>query len=286
MPVLTKDRTSYVDDTTRQDRQARVRPELVAIDESELLIDERYQRPLAEKKTARLAAEWDDLAAGALIVNRRTSGAQAVVDGRHRLAAFRRRHPAGSPILCLRYHGLTEVEEAELFVRCNSTRSAPIAIHAFHARLYIGERQATEIQQAVDAAGLAISPSQNYQAVGEGVLQSVASLDRLYATIGGGGLQRVLGILTGAFGRDPVGLRGYFLWAVGHFLDQYPGVDDARLIERLRAKTAGEWLLEARGLAHLLGGATWLNLARLGLKHYNTNLQGARRLPNRLGREA
>src|SRR3954452_18659822 len=85
----------------------------------EIVVDERYQRPVEDYRVQKIAEHFDETLFGVLEVSRR-NGTCAVFDGQHRLEAARRIGLGVVP--CLVHEGLSPEDEAQLFVRLQRER--------------------------------------------------------------------------------------------------------------------------------------------------------------------
>jgi len=80
------------------------------------------QREYLPAHASALAARFDPDAVGILVVNVHADGIPYLVDGQHRRAAAIMRDYGEQKVQCECYHGLSEAEEAELFLQRNYRR--------------------------------------------------------------------------------------------------------------------------------------------------------------------
>src|SRR5437667_6710391 len=78
-----------------------------------LFIDDRFQRPLDEKRVTRYLNSYDQKMVEPLTVNRRQYDRFSVIDGQHRLALLRMLSKTEWPCVV---HSISAREEAKLFV--------------------------------------------------------------------------------------------------------------------------------------------------------------------------
>lgn len=200
------------------------------------------QRDLNESRVFRLAEEFDPEQLGSPTVNFRASH-YWVIDGQHRLEALKSwlgDDWESQSVQCWMYEGLTEEEEAEIFLKLNDT----LTVHAFakfRVGVQAGRPDETEVDRVVRECMLRVS-----QDKGDGAIGAVGTLMRVYRTGGPQTLARTLLIIRDAFG-DP-GLEAAVIDGIGLLCHRYNGdLDDKQLVAKL-AKAHG-------GVNALLGKA-------------------------------
>lgn len=134
---------------------------------SAITLDSGYQRDLNTDRVQTMVNHWDERLAGTLILSARGNNLY-VVDGQHRLAAMRERHAAKVAAVILT--GLTQMEEADLFVQYNRSRAALNEWDLFRAEVMAGHEAALTIlrvfaKQHLTLTKTAPSPT-NVQALG------------------------------------------------------------------------------------------------------------------------
>lgn len=200
----------------------------------DLRVSERAQRGYDDEQAARMAANLDLAALGYPVVSRR-DGACWLVDGQHRVAALRICGWGPEQRLeCEVYEGLTEEEEAELFLK-RDQRRAISAYDKYRIAVVAGRPVETRIDEVVTSVGLTVSRQR-----GPDHVLAVDALRRVYA-LGEEVLVNVLVTLRETFGEytanNLVGLSLVF--------NRYQGRLD---VDQLRDK-----------LLHLRGGASRLD---------------------------
>lgn len=232
------------------------------------------QRKLRRYHVDRIAADFDPERVGNLTVNIRDDGTIYIIDGQHRAEAMRQVGWGDQQVQCWTYEGLTEKEEADLYLDL----SAVLPIGAFE-KFGIGvtaERvDETDIDRVVRAQGLSISRDK-----GAGRIRSVAALRKVYARSGGPGLARTLGIIRDAYG-DP-GLEGPVIDGIGMLCARYDGqLDQARAVKQLSAAHGGVngLLSTAETLRKKTGSPKPVCVAATAVEFYNRG-RGAGKLPS------
>jgi hypothetical protein len=116
---------------------------------SATIVDHEYQRAQDEARVAAIAKNYDQNLIGVPVLSRRQDGALVRVDGQHRLAAAIVAGQGDVAVMCEVHTGLTQDEEARLFLRLNGSRSAVRVYDKFRARCTAREEFATSIVHAL-----------------------------------------------------------------------------------------------------------------------------------------
>lgn len=147
----------------------------------ELQIDAAYQRDLAgggsQTLIRRIAQHWNwDLCQPLAVARRVHAGDQFfVIDGQHRLAAARlRRDIQQLPCVITTYASVAE--EAASFVDLNQQRQRLTDLDLFKAALASGDKEATAIAAAMEAAGLRFANTTNFQAWKPGMVCNIGGI--------------------------------------------------------------------------------------------------------------
>src|SRR3989304_2375030 len=108
--------------------------EVLTIDD--LHVDHTYQRDLSADRVQSIAARWDIVAAGPIVVSRRANGDLYIVNGQHRAAAAKM---AGEThVIAQVVNDLTAKKEATLRLKGNC-RLGDKAMERFRAQLVSGD---------------------------------------------------------------------------------------------------------------------------------------------------
>lgn len=223
--------------TTKVERTARLR--WVALDI--MKINPLAQRDLNQARVDRLVTEFDPEHMGHPTVSMR-DGSAFVIDGQHRIEALKAwlGEWQGQSVMCEVYEGLSEADEADLFLRRNDY----LAVHAFdrfRTAVNAGREAEADIDRIVRAHGLVVSRD----AI-PGAVAAVGTLRRIYHRHGPSTLARTLEITRDAFG-DP-GLTAPVLDGIGLLCGRYNGELDKDTAVQKLAKVNG-------GVNGLLGAA-------------------------------
>lgn len=120
-----------------------------------ILVDLNYQRDLETNKVKKIAAEWNWVALGALILARRDKKLY-VVDGQHRLYAALMREDIKS-LPCVVFESAGVEREAKDFVSIQKNRMAMMSWDVYKALLASGDETALELEKIVNSSGRSVS---------------------------------------------------------------------------------------------------------------------------------
>lgn len=191
------------------------------------------QREINPSRVAKLASEFDPEQLGSPTVNHREDHFW-IIDGQHRIAALKDwlGDWETQQVQCWCYEGLTEEEEAEIFLKLNDT----LAVHAFakfRVGVQAGRTDETEVDRIVRQCLLRVS-----QDKGDGAIGAVGTLMRVYRRGGAQSLARTLLIIRDAYG--DAGLDASVIEGIGLLCNRYNGdLDDAKLVTKLAAAHGG-----------------------------------------------
>lgn len=158
-----------------------------------------------------------------------------ILDGQHRIEGYRRWIGEGwetQQLLCDTYEGLTEAQEAEIFLRHNTVKAVS-TFEKFRIGINAERPVENDIDRVVRSLGLHISRQK-----GEGNIGAVGTLRNVYGRGGAGGLSRTLRIVRDAYG-DP-GMESPIIDGIGLLSCRFNGeVDEVRLVRQLAGLRQG-----------------------------------------------
>lgn len=263
-------------------KQESERPaEVQWIEMARLVVDHvSYQRPFLLRVAQAMAAHWDDVKGGVLIVNRRANGTLVIIDGQHRFEALRLLGRKFAP--CLVYEELTVREEAEVFWKANTDRRRVRNDVLFHARLTAQDPVALDIEEAITSHGFHRTTSGDDRRG----LAALAALERIYQWGGRALLNEVLDTLNGVWRDDMRSRSGVAMQGLGFFLHRYrgePNFDPQRLLDILAVTPIVQLIKKQREIQeNRISGGTDTNgaaFAKSIREFYNNRLGAARKLP-------
>lgn len=196
------------------------------VDISNLEVSESAQRVYDPAHAASIAMRFDWEAFGMPVVNIRSDGRKFLVDGQHRVAAVRIKFPEITRVQCEVYEGLTEAEEAELFLLRDERRAVRV-LDKWRIAQTAGRETELRIAEIVADSGLKISSSPS-----EGSIRAVGTLKRIYTNYGENVLARTLFVIREAYGHH--GFGASVMHGLAMMIARYStAVEDRFLIEKL-----------------------------------------------------
>jgi hypothetical protein len=217
-------------------------------------IDSAYQRDLIVMKVKEICTAWSWVACGVIVVAER-NGRFWVIDGQHRAAAAKRRSDI-THLPCLVFKTLDVQQDAQGFLRLNTSRRPVSAIGRQKALVASGDEAAVHVQQQCAALGLEIKvkPKAGGEMKCIGWCLKRAAEDR----------QRFTDVLTlGAeiSRKDDIFVPERVLDGLWYLsLHCGDGLNDKRLVKRLREKGAAVLLKAASSASAYYangGGKIW-----------------------------
>lgn len=196
----------------------------------------RAQRELRPGWAATIAADFDpDRFTPPLLSLRH--GKFYVVDGQHRFEAMRLMGWEEQQVQCWVYEGISEAEEADLFLWHNNRKSIS-SFDSFRIGVTAERAEEVDIDRIVRAVGLKV-------AVGaDGGIGATTALRKVYAN-GPATLTRTLKIVHNSYGDD--GLRGEVIEGIGRLCARWNGeLDDGAAIAKLSTARGGLGALNTR----------------------------------------
>jgi hypothetical protein len=230
------------------------------------------QREVNPARVALLAASFDPEQIGAPVVSRRGDWFY-LVDGQHRIEAYKLWLGPweDQQVQCWCYQGLSEAQEAELFLKLNDTLTVS-AFARFKVAVQAGRDAEADVDRIVRTLGLRIGR-------GAGGICAVATLRRVYARGGPAVLSRALRIIRDAYGE--AGLDGPVIDGISLICQRYDGdLSEQRAIQRLSAAHGGVSGLISRAgqLRQSTGSAPAQCVAAAAVEVINRG-SGGRKLP-------
>jgi hypothetical protein len=201
---------------------------------SKMRVSRSAQREQNEARIAFLASEFDPEMLGYPVLNLR-NGHYYVIDGAHRIEAVKRFLGEGwerQNISCRVYVGMTEQQEAEMFLELNNTLTVT-AFDRFKVAVTGARADESNVKAAVEAAGLRVSREK----LGNGV-SCVGTLLKVYRRSDSKTLGRALLIASKAFGAP--GMTNHVIDGLARVCERYNGeLNDVDAIQRLSTLRGG-----------------------------------------------
>lgn len=230
----------------------------------EILVDPLYQRSLDEKRVAKMVKDYNPNLVNPPKVSFR-SGKYWVFDGQHTIAMLRKVKGENKTIECRVFHGMTWLDELELFIAQNGIDSDPTTMDKLRASYNGGEPEVKAMVQAAAMAGVTVDFSTSKSA---GRCIAVSTLFKLYKTMEQTDFITVLSLIMAAWPSDPDGLTGHLISGLSKFYTTYKDrIKRNDLLKILKSYTPRAIIAEGRGV----GGSKQITYARVFLRLYNKN---------------
>jgi hypothetical protein len=207
---------------------------------ADLHVNGRAQRELRPGWAAQIAAEFDPDRFLPPLVSKREHKFY-VIDGQHRIEAMRVMGWADQQIQCWVYEGLSEADEADLFLWHNNTK--PIqSFDKFQIGVTANRSDETDINRIVLAQGLKVA---------QGLPASVSATSALRKVYGHGPhvLARTLRIVKDSYGDD--GLKGHVVEGIGLLAARHNGsLNDEEAVRKLSSARGGLGALNTKAYTY------------------------------------
>jgi hypothetical protein len=191
------------------------------------------QREYSPNQAQEYANHFDLEGFGYPVLSRR-DGVWYIIDGQHRIGALRLMGWDDQQIECEAYEGLTEAEEAEMFLKRNHRRAVR-AFDRFKVAVAAGREEPCDINRIVQALGLKVSED-----VEDGCIGAVVTLSRIYGNYGARTLTKALRLARDSYAKEREAFRGEILMGIGLVCGKYDGqVDDDRFVAKLSVVPGG-----------------------------------------------
>lgn len=207
-------------------------PYIAALRVGDLFADPTYQRDLDTARVDRMSNEYDRTLLGVLEVSAREDGRYAIIDGQHRWAVVERVSGADEHLACQVHTGLSQEEEARLFLEIDTGRRNLTWWDRWRARRGQGDPSVLAIDEVLKRHQLQVNPAPD-----DGHIRATKALETIVDDLGDLQLlDSVLIVLTSAFGRSFDAFDGGIMQGVALVLSHYDAdeLDTDRLVLQLR----------------------------------------------------
>lgn len=239
----------------------------------DMRVSPKAQREFRQSHADMFAADFDLESLGYPVVNLR-DGVFYIVDGQHRVAAAKMIGWADQQLQCECYEGLSEAEEADLFLR-RDNRKAISSFDKFRIGITAERDTECDIDRIVRAAGLTISNNKRPGAIG-----APGTLRKVYSRSGPGTLSRALRLIRDSYG--DAGFDAAVINGMGMLCQRYNGtLNDEDAIAKLgRAHGGVTGLLgKAETIRRQTGGTKSQCVAAAAVELINVG-RGGKKLPS------
>jgi len=247
---------------------AAAEPYIAALRVGDLFADPTYQRDLDITRVERMSTEYDRTLLGVLEVSARADGRYAIIDGQHRWAVVQRISGTEEHLACQVHTGLTQEDEARLFLEIDTGRRNLTWWDRWRARRGKGDPSVLAIDEVLKRHQLQVNPAPE-----DGNIRATKALETIVDDLGDLQLlDSVLIVLTSAFGRTFDAFDGGIMQGVALVLSHYDAdeLDTDRLVVQLRDIPPRQLRARAIALREAHRGTVPRLCAAVIVERYNT----------------
>lgn len=237
-----------------------------------MIVDPEVQRTVDPNWVAiQLKEGFDPTGLGAITVSARKDGTYAVIDGQHRVELCKRADYQ-QPLDCMIWKGLTQAQEAAMFLKLNKRRGVqPIA--RFLVRVKAGEETSVILTGLLAKYGWRVQATKS-----KGAFSAVSSFEHVYEGWGKvpaknlGACESVISTITGAWGLEAHGTRNEIITGLGRlFIRHGNKVDISKLVSELASTEGGPQVLvgSAKSLSRVSSGTVGDAMAAILVNLHN-----------------
>lgn len=231
----------------------------------------KAQREFRQHRADELASAFNLEGMGFPCVSKKDSGLNFIIDGQHRVAALKLVGFSDDDVIqCETYEGLTDEQDAELFLERNNYLNVN-ALDKFRIGVAARRQVETEIDACVRAQGLRVGHS-------GGAIKAVSALLDAHRRTGIEGLGKVLRIIRDSYGER--GFEGPLIQGTALTIQRYNGrIDEDQMVKALSRVTGGlgGLMTQAAKTRETLGQPKAQCIAATEIAYYNR--AGAKRVP-------
>ena len=173
-----------------------------------------YQRNVCARTVAMIVSKFDPAKLGVLVVNHRTDGTYAIIDGQHRLAALRIMGVAQAR--CIVLEGMTLEEEADYFRFQNENKRALTAFDTFNAGVCAKDVHFVTLKYLLEKYGFRVSRVGHPHCIA-----AVDALTRITQLFGFSVLEQVLALIAATWPTDATIVRREMLAGMAEFVSRF-----------------------------------------------------------------
>jgi hypothetical protein len=246
------------------------------IETYKIAIDTSYQRGVNKLKVKKIINNFNSNAFGSLLVSKRDGDDNYyLIDGQHRLNAANIKSMKIVP--CCIIYGLTQQEEAELFIELNSNRYQVKSMDKFKAKVAAKNKNTLEIIDIMNKYGFKpnLMNSGCISTRRKGYITNFSVVENIYNSKGNKFLDYVLRIIKAIWGYndgtfDADALRKDTIEGIYTFLAKYSkDIDEKKFIEKMRKIEAIKLIHEQNKNQSIYGKGKPYNYVKAVIEAYN-----------------
>jgi len=237
----------------------------------DLTINPHAQRELRMSRVRQIVKDFNPLLVNPIKVSYR-NGRYYVIDGQHTMIAQKTIRGGDCLVRCKVYYGLTETDEAELFIQQNG-HSAPVGANdKFRVLYFQGDPEVMDFVKATELAGVRIDFSRGQA---RNKIIAVSAAFGIYKKLPRIMYVELLSTVRDAWDGEPDSFQREILQGMAKFFQTYDGEFKAKdLAKRLSKVAPAQIIREGKGFG---SDSAQVMYAKSILRIYNNN-RSSRRL--------
>lgn len=242
------------------------KPELAWVKVEKIICDNNYQRDIVSSRLRKILKEFNWRYFQPVTLSPQDDGTYAVLDGQHRVEAARL-HPDLDevPAIIVVMDGLRE--EADTFVKVNTSRTAVSAIDKYYAGLIAEDPTALMIKRVCDRAGCGIAYAQGKEKAGQ--TNAVTAVGRAANAYGEKATAEAMRLLSEAWPKDKRALKGTLINGLARVIRCNDGCDLDHMCAVLRKQDLETFTANFEAIRKIAGGSAEVAIAKTLAEQYN-----------------
>lgn len=242
---------------------------IVPILPSKLMTDPFYQRSIKASHMKNIVRDFDENCINFPRVSKREDGTCYVIDGDHTIRAWFAKH-GDTPISCIVYEGLTQQQEAQMFLKLNGSTFSKVvtASEKLNTMLNLKDPDMVDMVEAAELCGVKCAFATGGSSHNASTCYAPDAMYKVYKAYGRETLTDVLQTIIATWNGQKESLQSGFIQGLAFFFHTYGGKFEKKaLIRALQRNTPDYYIRESKGFAGKIGG----RYCSVFLREYNYN---------------
>ena len=227
-----------------------------------------YQRNINKTHLKRLVRDFDINLFNPPVLSKRADGKYYVLDGDHRIAAWKVKCN-DKAMLCKVYHGLTQDQEAKLFLAINAPRTVIFTTAAERLNTEYNIKNPEVVDMVTTAKICGVKVDFQKKGATNGRCVAPEALFKVYTDYGREIMIATLKTIMNAWQGDKVSLQSGFIQGIAMFYKLYTGQFESRALVKSLQKNQPIYYLQQARVVSLNGIGK--RYCRVFLNEYNKN---------------
>lgn len=258
------------------------RTEIMSIPVHKLNKSYYSQRGINKRLAEKIAKDFDPNLFSPIIVSYR-DGKWYVIDGQHRLYGVKKRFGDDYLVDCKVIRGLTQQEEAGLFVKLNTSSRRLQYADVAKGLYYANDETMTDIFDICKSHGVELGIDDDKHSSADGRITAIKAIVDTYNKIGAKQTDRLVKLLNDTWDGKSSAFKQEMIKATGVILSLYSKeLDDERFVKKFSKIDPRELISVARN-DDATKTKTENKLARIMIQNYYNRGKGAKPLEYRFG---